>query len=258
VATVAEARLVADLGNSRLKWGLVGPDGRLIDETALPLDDEAAWEAKWTAWVGPNSRSHWAISTVNPPIAERLTRFLAGHRTESMRWFRSAADVPVAKALDHPETAGADRALAVAEATYDQKPGRCGQVISCGTAITVEWVDEAQVWRGGAITAGMGLLARALNVGTAQLPAVGLDADGPPAAIGRSTVPTLRAGIYWGVIGGVRELLARQSEGHVRPWRIWTGGDAVLLAEAVEGSGAVVVPDLVLRALARMGLKGLA
>ena len=37
-------RIVADLGNSRLKWGRVVDDGPL-DVVSLPLDDPAAWRA---------------------------------------------------------------------------------------------------------------------------------------------------------------------------------------------------------------------
>lgn len=252
VAAGDEVRLVADLGNSRLKWGLLGPDGDLADVVALPLDDPVAWETRWRAWVGEGRRSRWAIATVNPPVAQALDRFLSGPRSAPVRWFGSAADVHLAMALDQPHTAGADRALAVAEAVAQRGPGRPGQVVSCGTAVTVEWVDAAGVWRGGAITGGMGLLARALNVGTAQLPAVGLDADGPPDPVGASTVPALCAGVFWGVVGAVRELLERQARGGDPPWRVWTGGDAGPLGLAIEGPGAEVVPDLVLRGLVRL------
>ena len=36
--------IVADLGNSRLKWGRIGGDGRIEQVLALPLDDpDALW-----------------------------------------------------------------------------------------------------------------------------------------------------------------------------------------------------------------------
>ena len=140
-----------------------------------------------------------------------------------------------------------------------------GLVISCGTALTVERIDSEGVWEGGAIAAGLGLTARALNQGTAQVPHLDADPGGwhmvgvedadadeiensPFAAWGRTSEVAVKAGVFWGTVGAARELIARQG---VTGWRIWTGGDAVLLADAVEGDGnAWVVHALVLRGLA--------
>jgi hypothetical protein len=61
------------------------------------------------------------------------------------------------------------------------------------------------------------------------------------------------------VVGAVRELLARQSEGMDQggpPWVVWTGGDAPALARAVDWPGARVVPDLVLHGLAAVAFRG--
>ncbi len=69
-------RIVADLGNSRLKWGRVGPDGRLGATVALPTDDPAAWASAWDDWGLAEAGSTWSISSVNPPLADRLGRFL--------------------------------------------------------------------------------------------------------------------------------------------------------------------------------------
>ncbi len=253
MAASREVRLVADLGNSRLKWGLCGPDGEIVAVAALPIDDPDAWDRQWRAWVEAERSTSWAVSSVNPPIAESLNRFLMSQKETHVTWFRSAADVPLKHTLDHSERAGADRAFAAAEAGRCRPQGACGQVVSCGTAVTVEWIDADGVWKGGAITAGMGLMARSLNLGTAQLPAVGLDLDGPPSAIGNSTLPALRAGVFWGVVGAVRELIERQSIGQDRPWRVWTGGDAGPISHLIDGPQARVVPDLVLRGIARLG-----
>ena len=231
--------VVADLGNSRLKWAEVGAGGA-IGEVGSTNADRFEASIRALGHLGP-----WRISTVNPPAAARLAAALGGPAT----WFRSAADVPVRHALAHPETAGADRAWAVLEASAMHPPGRPGIVVSCGTALTVERIDAGGTWLGGAIAPGLAMAAKALNRLTAQLPEV--DVDSTPDAWGDSTVPAARAGVYWGTVGAIRELIARQSAGLDRPWLVWTGGDASRLAPEVAGPGAVVVPDLVLRGLAR-------
>jgi len=75
----------------------------------------------------------------------------------------------------------------------------------------------------------------------------------PPPAWGRGTVTSLEGGIFWGTVGVIRELLARQAndlEGDA--WVIWTGGDGALLARHVAGAAATIVPDLVLVGLSRL------
>lgn len=244
-------RVVADLGNSRLKWARVGADGQRARAEALPVDDPSAWSALWSRWARAGEPSSWAVTTVNPPVAEQLAHFIAGLGSAEARWFRSAADVPVRHALETPETTGADRALAVAAAMAMHAPSAPGIVVSCGSAITVERVGADGVWHGGAIAPGLGLSARALHILTAQLPLV-VPRDAPP-AWGHSTRPALEAGLFWGVVGLSRELVARQSAGlDPEPWLVWTGGDAAAIAPWVEPQRGQVVPDLVLEGLARV------
>jgi type III pantothenate kinase len=245
-------RIVADLGNSRLKWGRVGAGDRLEQAIALPLDDVDAWAEAWERWKPAGSEpSAWAIASVNPPLAERLDAFLKEHGHTGTTWYRSAAQVPIRHALERAETAGADRALAVVAALAMHPAGRPGLVVSCGTAITIERVAADGTWQGGAIAPGLGLSARALHLLTAQLPLIHPPA-GPP-AWGGSTRSAIEAGLLWGAVGAVRELLARQAVGlGPDPWLVWTGGDAALLSPWIDWKDVQIVPDLVLDGLARV------
>ncbi len=241
-------RIVADLGNSRLKWGRVDPDGRLGSTVALPTDDPSTWAFAWDAWGLSEDESRWSIASVNPPLADRLGRFLEALGVVEVRWHRSASEVPVRHELEHPESAGADRALAVVGALAMHRGRGPGLVVSCGTAVTVERISPEGVWQGGAIAPGLKPMARALHLLTAQLPEV--TPSEAPSPFGRSTIPALEAGVFWGVVGAIRELLTRQAEGlSPTPWLIWTGGDASIFARHVEWTGAEVVPHLVLEGL---------
>ncbi|APW62783.1 type III pantothenate kinase [Paludisphaera borealis] len=242
-------RVVADIGNSRLKWARLGADGMLGASVSLPLDDPGAWAVVWDDWHHDEPEgSAWAVSTVNPPLARRLEEFLNERRPQCVRWFLTAAEVPVDKDVEGADTGGSDRAFAVLAASRLLGTGKPALVVSCGTAITVERITAAGVWQGGAIAMGLGLCARALHAFTAQLPLVSPDATAP--SWGRSTEPSLEAGVFWGTVGAVRELIARQrTDLSADPLVVWTGGDAALLAPAVEGPSARVVPDLVLQGL---------
>lgn len=248
-------RIVADLGNSRLKWGRVDRTGEVAESTALPNDEPAAWDAVWSRWRLGDEPSEWAITTVNPPLAEQLAAFLAERAVGKTTWYRSAADVPTRHLLEAPETAGADRALAVGAAVARHPAGRPGLVVSCGTAITVERIGSDGVWQGGAIAPGLTLASKALHLLTAQLPLI-VPCE-VPAPWGRSTRPALEAGLFWGVVGSIRELLTRQAVGLTpRPWLVWTGGDASILAPTIEWEDVQVVPDLVLDGLAQVAFSG--
>ncbi len=248
------SRIVADLGNSRLKWGRVDHRGEVVDVVTLDVADEPAWADAWTRLPKARGADAWAIASVNPPVASRLAAFLQARGVEQPAWFRSAAEVPIRHGLTEPETAGADRALAVLGALGDRRVGRPGLVVLCGTAVTVERVSALGEWQGGAIAAGLGLSAKALNMLTAQLP-LALPREEPP-AWGPSTFPALEAGVYWGVVGALRELISRQANDlEPNPWVVWTGGDAPTLARSLAWPGSEVVPDLVLRGLAGVAFK---
>jgi type III pantothenate kinase len=240
-------RIVADLGNSRLKWGRIDTDGRLGATVTLPTDDPASWASAWADW-GLSAAGSWSVSSVNPPLADRLGRFLETQGVGAIRWHRSASEVSVRHELEQPGSTGADRALAVVGALGVHRGRGPGLVVSCGTAVTVERISSDGTWQGGAIAPGLGPMARALHLMTAQLPEVA--PRHPPEPFGRSTVPALEAGVFWAVVGAIRELLGRQAVGlSPTPWLIWTGGDAPTFAPWVEWPGAEVIPHLVLEGL---------
>ncbi|MDB5349796.1 MAG: pantothenate kinase, type [Planctomycetota bacterium] len=233
-----------------MKWAALDPHGRLVHRTALPLDSSPTWVATLQEWGIP-PESCWAIASVNSPVATLLEATLRRESAPSISWFRSAAEVPVRSTLANPSAAGADRALAVLAATALGAKQRPGLVISCGTAITVERISASHVWEGGAIAPGLGVSARALARGTAQLPLV--IPRSAPRGWGEDTESALAAGVFWGMVGAVRELIRRQDEhGAESRWRLWTGGDADLLHPSIEEhrSANPIIPDLVLIGLA--------
>src|SRR5208337_4961539 len=181
-------RIVADLGNSRLKWARLDEEGRLTPSSALPPDDPLTWDALWDDWHQDQRQpSRWAIASVNPPVAQRLAAFLQGRHVRQAIWYQTAADVPIEMDVEGADTGGADRTLAVLAALAHMPPGQPGLVVSCGTAITIERVTAGGVWQGGVIAPGLFLCARALHLLTAQLPLVHPDSRRLPGAAAPST-----------------------------------------------------------------------
>ena len=265
VAGAPAERVVVDIGNTRIKWGLLDSDDRLADTGSMIHGGQDENRVEWLVELercGVSARTRWAIASVNPLVAERFARVVAEFGGAAPAWYRSASDVPMPTMVREPSRAGADRALGALAAWA--LAGECGPglVISCGTALTVDRINADGVWEGGAIAPGMGLAARVLNQGTAQVPWInrllpgshlGEGDDeiecGSVAAWGRASETAVKAGVFWGTVGAARELIARQGNDG---WRIWTGGDALPIADEVEGKDGDpwIVRYLVLTGLA--------
>src|SRR5205823_11315500 len=88
--------------------------------------------------------------------------------------------LPLSVALAEPAKVGIDRLLnAVAANTL--RPRDMPVVIAdIGSAVTVDWLDENGVFKGGAIFPGLRLMAKALNDYTALLPLVEIWRNLPP------------------------------------------------------------------------------
>ena len=66
--------VVADVGNSRIKWGRCDSD-RVLESIALPGDDENAWQQQLTLWLGDGQQT-WSITGVHPARRDRLAAWL--------------------------------------------------------------------------------------------------------------------------------------------------------------------------------------
>jgi type III pantothenate kinase len=98
------------------------------------------------------------------------------------------------------------------------------------------------------------MAARALHEFTDLLPLVPVSELVPStAAVGRNTDQALRAGLFWGAVGAIRELVRQYSRVAGEPQVFLTGGAAPAVAELLvdgNGSPAVYVPELTLGGIA--------
>ena len=86
-------------------------------------------------------------------------------------------------------------------------------MVDFGTATTFDVVDDDGAYLGGVIAPGINLSIEALHQAAARLPRIGIGR--PQAVIGRSTVPAMQSGIYWGYVGADRGA-GRPHPGRVR------------------------------------------
>jgi len=146
-----------------------------------------------------------------------------------------------------PKEVGADR-IADAVGAVKLFPRRNLIVADFGTATTLCAITRDKEFLGGNIIPGVRLAMEALETKTAQLPSV--EIIPPASALGRSTIESIQAGLYWSNVGMVRELVARISAevfADEAPLVIGTGGFSQLFSR--EKLFDHVVPDLILTGL---------
>jgi type III pantothenate kinase len=234
--------IVVDIGNTRLKWGLVDQaQGALVRQESLP-DDPAAWQRTIDQWRDPSGARpsfakvsgplQWVVASVNPERTERLFAWIT-ERGDYFLHLRYSAQLPLKIDLEHPDRVGIDRLLNAVAVASTEKPARGSILIDAGSAVTVDWLSEAHVYCGGSIFPGLDLMAEALNHYTALLPRVSLSLP-VPSLPAKSTTAAIQAGIFLAVSGGIREAVRLYSESASVPPRVYfSGGQAPLLALAM-------------------------
>jgi type III pantothenate kinase len=104
---------------------------------------------------------------------------------------------------ENPHEVGADR-IVVSIAAFE-KYGGPAIIIDFGTATTFDTVSEKGEYLGGAIAPGILIAAEALYLRTAKLPHV--EIRRPKKPIGRTTETSMQAGLFFGYVGLVRNIV---------------------------------------------------
>lgn len=245
--------LCLDIGNSQLHGGVFDGGLRLqFRKTTHPLGSSDEFGVFFTAvlrenGVDPRAVRRVAICSVVPPALYPI-------RSACLKYFQTEPFVLQAGVKTglkvkyrNPHEVGADR-IAGAIGAALRRPGKNLIVVDSGTATTLDVVTATGDYLGGAILPGVGISVDSLAGKTAKLPTV--EIMRPTAALGRSTIESIQAGVYHGQVGAIRQLLhelTREAFGGERPVVIGTGGFSRLL----EGEKLFdeIVPELVLLGL---------
>lgn len=240
--------LAISIGNTRTQFGTY-VNGKITerllvnnsDTEALGITIEMAFAA-----LKEDPDAPVVLASVNPAVTRLVTEGVKRRLGRQVLRIEEDLKVPIGRQLDRETIVGEDRLLNAA-ATYDVLKQAC-VIVDAGTAITVDYVDGAGTFHGGAIGPGARMMLRSLHQGAAQLPEV--EFQRPEEAVGHNTAEAMRSAIFYGLRGMVRELSEQYAlTAGSYPLVIATGGDAEVLFgdyELIER----VVPDLTLRGIA--------
>jgi type III pantothenate kinase len=269
-----KALIAVDIGNSGIKFGQFAPPAEASDCVGggrhlpkpiatfeLPIvhatgEFDSAKLARWCE-VHASADTRWSIGSVHRGAGALLLETIsAWARQLDVDWPTRALvyqDLPLKLRVDEPAKVGIDRLLAALAANQLRAPRNAAVVIDLGTAITVDVVEADGAFAGGAILPGIGMASRALTDQTDALPHVLLEPpEHPPAALGKSTTAAIEAGLFWGTVGALKQLVAKISDDLPGPPDVFmTGGAAPIVLEAVaEKVRLDHVPHLVLSGIA--------
>jgi type III pantothenate kinase len=237
------AVLALDLGNTSIKAALV-EHGAVREHVTIAHE---RWESDGPSWWARlDFKGAVGVASVSPAATARVVAVLGRDR---VRLAPVDFRAPIVNACDPPESVGQDRLFLAAAAFARTRSAVVA--VSLGTAITVNHVDAGGVFRGGAISLGVGAALRALERETGLLPLVDVTPGQPVPAVGRETHAAIRSGVVRGAAGLVDRLIA--DIGAPGAPVIVTGGDAPLLVPFL-ATPVHVEPDLALLGIA-LGLE---
>ena len=240
--------LAVSVGNTRTRVGAF-VDGKLCEVSTFRNDRQdrigSAVEQAYKPLSGADE-AYALMSSVNPQAGEEVLGLLKQKLDLEVYRVEQDMPIPIGRQLDPEALVGEDRLLNAA-AAYDKLNQAC-VVVDAGTAITIDYVDGAGTFHGGAIVPGAQLMLDALTGRTALLPDV--EFKKPEELIGHNTTEAMLTGAFYGIRGIVRsvtEAYAQQTGQY--PIVIATGGDAQVLFRDDEFVNRVI-PDLGLHGIA--------
>jgi type III pantothenate kinase len=226
--------LVIDAGNTNIVLGIY--DGELLLRNWRISTDKSKSADEYgilfnnllvLTGIGLANITDIIISSVVPTLTgvlERLSRNYFGIKPHLVGpGIRTGMPIH----YDNPREVGADR-IVNAVAGYEKFKAPL-IIVDFGTATTFDYVNGKGEYCGGAIAPGLMISMEALFQKASKLPWV--EIVKPPGVIAKNTVNSMQAGIFYGYVGLVDEIVGRMKrESRENPKVIATGGLAGLVA----------------------------
>jgi type III pantothenate kinase len=245
--------LLFDVGNSRLKWGLLA-QGR-IGKTGS-ITHEKLHDAGFGALTAnlPKDIEHVLVSNVaGHTFATRLSGVIGMHCNCEVHFARAEREAyGVTNSYRRPRRIGVDRWVAMIGARAEFRSALC--VVDGGTAVTIDAIDSDGVHLGGMIVPGLSMMADALHVNTSEIPPSKKSAAASAhdiAVFANTTETAVQNGALTAISGAVERSVRLMRAAGYRPKVVLTGGDASRILKLLDAS-VVHRPNLVLEGLAFM------
>ena len=251
--------LCLDLGNTHLFGGVFKEDKLVLrfryPATATHTSDQLGLFFKQVLsenQLDPKAIKTIVLCSVVPSMDYSITSACIKYLHITPLYLKSGIKTGVRLAVKQPLEVGADR-IATTTAAIHQFPNRNIILVDFGTATTVSVISKEAAFIGGTIMPGFKTAMHALSQHANQLPTV--DITQAKAALGKCTQTNIQAGLYFGQLGAIREIVSQITKETFDepPVLIGTGGFAHLFKDA--DLFDILLPDLVLHGLYQISIK---
>jgi len=192
----------------------------------------------------------WVVASVNQARSQTLEILIRRQQPQTPIRQVGYQDVPMKTSVEQPNRLGIDRLLSGFMAA--KRFGTPVVVVSFGTAVTIDWVDQDGIFCGGLILPGMQLQSDSLCSRTEALPEIQWEGDVTITLPGRNTQSAVRSGIILGLASAIDGVVGRYAEASEiskdRVQTVITGGNAELITQHLRCTHHVVT-NLVCHAL---------
>ncbi|HJV47554.1 MAG TPA: type III pantothenate kinase [Bacillota bacterium] len=244
--------LVIDVGNTNIVLGVF--DGEVLKHHWRIATDRSKTDDEYGILIkslfhdvglNVNGIEGVIISSVVPPLMFTLEMMVQTYFHTKPLVIGPGIKTGLNIKAENPREVGADRIVNAVSAIHFYGPPLI--VVDFGTATTFCYIDEQGNWSGGAIAPGIKISTEALYSRAAKLPRI--EITKPQYVLGKNTVVAMQAGIFYGFVGQVNEIVNRmKAEAKANPKVVATGG----LSELIQTETAcidIVDPLLTLKGL---------
>ncbi len=245
--------LLLDVGNSRLKWGVLD-DGDIrrtghISQEKIRENGLSVLTTKLPRRVDVVRASNVAGNS----FATRLSGVIGMHCNSDVHFARSEKrGWGVTNSYRQPRLLGVDRWVAMIGAWAETRSACL--IVDAGTAVTLDAIDDEGMHLGGQIIPGVDTMLDSLSSATSDIPIVKANVKQAAAELkmfGKNTAAAVREGAQNAVVGAVERANRTLQSNGIDPTIILTGGGAARILGALETT-SLHRPNLVLHGLAHM------
>lgn len=243
-----------DIGNTQIVTGIFDNTGKILLNFRVSSDQNLTEDQYFSYLKNISDFNNIEIKNISgitiTSVVPNLTTIML---YLSKKYFNiepliisSELNLPISFAndLENPKQLGADRLTNIVQA-YSIYPNKNLLVIDFGTATTFDIIQN-KTYMGGVILPGINLSINALFQNTAKLPKIRFTET--TSAIGKNTVEHINAGIYYGSIGQVKEIIFQMKKEIPDLYVITTGGLAEMISKKVDDIQEFF-PELTLKGL---------
>ncbi|MBI4686228.1 MAG: type III pantothenate kinase [Nitrospirae bacterium] len=243
--------IAIDIGNSSINIGFFTKGGLFIQKIdTKPLLQASEYSSRINNFIKENlvktAFEGFIISSVVPghtDIIKEACKFIIEKEPLILR---HNLKTDITFQIKEPAALGTDRIAASVGAC--RLFGAPVAVIDFGTATTVNFIGKGNIFKGGTIMPGIGLMKASLFKGTAQLPET--DISAPLSPLGNNTEENILSGIIYGTAGAVERIINEVEKREGEEFKVAaTGGYCHILAPLLKRV------DFVESALVLKGLK---